>query len=207
MHTTCDELGTWSGRVLERMDAMPVSNVVVRLLDPNGRELKRTRTDQNGLYALTARTGVAVVEVCVPGGQVVDRMVACRSSSKEKRIKDLHIDSRTRLPVYLVTRDVASGQPARNATVLIMSERGDRTFLETRTDSSGVGRGEIAGIRVGRDPRVQVVVNKEGYYARAVVMAPEDLALCHWDLAGQSNGGLVPIEVGEDVKPPVLPVR
>lgn len=192
--------GLWSGRVLERMDALPVAQVLVRLLDLNGNELARTTTGADGGYVFPARSGPAIVEVCVPGGMVMDRVVACRSEQKDKHIKDLYVDSRTRLPVFLITRDAESGQPAEAAVLTISSRNGARKFLETSTDSSGVVRGVMEGLRYGREHEVQVSVNKEGYFERSVVVQAADLAFYHWELAGVKQLVLDPIETGDDVQ-------
>ncbi|HEY0976097.1 MAG TPA: hypothetical protein VGE21_01395 [Flavobacteriales bacterium] len=198
--TGTESRGLWSGRVLERMDALPVAQVLVRLLDLNGYELERTTTVADGGYVFPARSGAAIVEVCVPGGMVMARVVACRSDQKDKRIKDLYVDSRTSLPVFLITRDADNGLPARDAQLTITSRNGARTFLETSSDSAGVVRGTMDGLRYGREHEVQVNVNKEGYFERSAMVDATDLAFYHWELAGVKQMVLDPMETGEDAE-------
>ncbi len=194
--------GTLRGFIVDRTFGKPLSDILVRLLDMNGHEIDRARTDEIGRYVFAVRPGPAVVQACMPGREGVERVVVWRQGRLDHEIKPLKVDPSADIPVYAVMRDAVTGGRLAGANMTVRSRRDGSVLFEAVADTNGVVRGTLAYKRYGLNPGIEITLDKEGYFTKVVEVHPEELALFACEISGTPSGALEALPVPAD---PALP--
>lgn len=198
-------VGVWRGFVLDKDRGGPLSDVLVRLMDMNGHELERQRTDPMGQYRFAARRGVCTVQVCIPGADVVERVLVCRARSCHKELSPIRVSARATFSLHAIGRDARTGERLAGVRVELRSMGNNSLVYEGVTDAAGVLRDRFVEPRYGKTAGVKVSMTKEGYFPLTLELAGEDLALITYEMAGDLiPQGMREFSQEDLAEPPVL---
>ncbi len=195
--------GTVRGFVVDRTFGKPLTDILVRLLDMNGQEVDRARTDELGRYVFAMRPGPGVVQACMPGRSGVERVVVLRQGWPHRELKPLKVDPSAEMPLYVVLRDALTGERLTGAALTVRSRRDGSLLFDGLCDEHGVVRGPLVFERYGVDVGIEITLTKEGYFTKVLEMHPEDLALFACDISGTPSGSLdaMPVPVDPSLPP------
>lgn len=189
------------GTVLDKKDKIPVSEVLVYLVDDKGTIINSVKTDADGNYSMVVEPNQSYL---LQAGKTdylktEDQLVTTGDESKTTWEKDLIISKDYGFSLKGLITDNATNEALPGVKVALIDNLSNELVLELKTQNDGLINYKIKNYELDERISYQLKLEKEGYLAKVLVYNTVLNEPGEYSINADLNLGLDKLEIGADI--------